>query len=286
MLIADVIVRATEQLQVAVAALEKNKNGTVLNACVQVKRLEEEGDTLYHEWLGRLFEGAARRADRDQVEGDLRQPGEDAGRHRGRRQRARIDLHQARVSMPHDVAVRPGDRRWSRWSSTSSTGSTTAPTPSPRWSRPGCSRPGVAVVWAAVFNFAAAFVVGTAVAKTIGKGLIEPVGGRSRTSSSARCSARSSGTSSPGTSACRARRATRSWAAWAARRSPRRGSPPCSSPAGSSRSSFIFISPLLGMALALMLTVALSWLLKSAPAGPGGPGVPPAPAACRRRSTR
>jgi len=52
-----VIVRATEQLQVAVAALEKNKNGTVLNACVQIKRLEEEGDTLYHEWLGRLFEG-------------------------------------------------------------------------------------------------------------------------------------------------------------------------------------------------------------------------------------
>jgi PiT family inorganic phosphate transporter len=35
-------------------------------------------------------------------------------------------------------------------------------------------RPGVAGVWAAVFNFAAAFVVGTAVAKTIGKGLIEP----------------------------------------------------------------------------------------------------------------
>ena len=29
-------------------------------------------------------------------------------------------------------------------------------------------------MWAAVFNFAAAFVVGTAVAKTIGKGLIEP----------------------------------------------------------------------------------------------------------------
>ena len=42
----------------AVAALEKNKNGTVLNACVQIKRLEEEGDTLYHEWLGRLFEGS------------------------------------------------------------------------------------------------------------------------------------------------------------------------------------------------------------------------------------
>jgi uncharacterized protein len=56
-LIADVIIRASEQLQVAVQSLEKNKAGVVLEACVQVKRLEEEGDSLYHEWLGRLFEG-------------------------------------------------------------------------------------------------------------------------------------------------------------------------------------------------------------------------------------
>jgi PiT family inorganic phosphate transporter len=34
--------------------------------------------------------------------------------------------------------------------------------------------PRVAVAWAASFNFLAAFVVGTAVAKTISKGLIEP----------------------------------------------------------------------------------------------------------------
>ena len=34
--------------------------------------------------------------------------------------------------------------------------------------------PGVAVIWAAFFNFIAAFVVGTAVAKTIGKGLLDP----------------------------------------------------------------------------------------------------------------
>ena len=33
--------------------------------------------------------------------------------------------------------------------------------------------PGVAVFWAAFFNFIAAFTVGTAVAKTIGKGLID-----------------------------------------------------------------------------------------------------------------
>ncbi len=57
MLIADVIARATVQLQVAVAALEKNTGRTVLDACVQVKRLEEEGDSLYHQWVGRLFEG-------------------------------------------------------------------------------------------------------------------------------------------------------------------------------------------------------------------------------------
>ncbi|MDX2058663.1 MAG: inorganic phosphate transporter [Gemmatimonadales bacterium] len=34
--------------------------------------------------------------------------------------------------------------------------------------------PGVAVFWAAFFNFVAAFAVGTAVAKTMGKGLIDP----------------------------------------------------------------------------------------------------------------
>jgi uncharacterized protein len=56
-LMADVIGRAVAQLQVGVRALEKNRAGTVLEACVQVKRLEEEGDSLYHEWLGRLFEG-------------------------------------------------------------------------------------------------------------------------------------------------------------------------------------------------------------------------------------
>jgi len=56
-LIAEVIVRAVTQLQAGVAALEKNKGSTVLDACIQVKRLEEEGDSLYHEWMGRLFEG-------------------------------------------------------------------------------------------------------------------------------------------------------------------------------------------------------------------------------------
>jgi uncharacterized protein len=56
-MLSGVVVRATEQLLAAVQGLERNAAGVVLEACVQVKRLEEEGDSLYHEWLGRLFEG-------------------------------------------------------------------------------------------------------------------------------------------------------------------------------------------------------------------------------------
>lgn len=55
-LLANVIRRACEQLLVAVSGLRKNQ-GVVLPACIQVKRLEEEGDSLYHEWLGRAFQG-------------------------------------------------------------------------------------------------------------------------------------------------------------------------------------------------------------------------------------
>jgi inorganic phosphate transporter, PiT family len=36
--------------------------------------------------------------------------------------------------------------------------------------------PGQAVIWAAFFNFAAAFLVGTHVAKTVGKGMVDPSG--------------------------------------------------------------------------------------------------------------
>lgn len=36
--------------------------------------------------------------------------------------------------------------------------------------------PGQAVIWAAFFNFVAAFTVGTHVAKTVGKGMVDPVG--------------------------------------------------------------------------------------------------------------
>jgi uncharacterized protein len=57
-LMADVVLRATQQLLVAVVGLEKNKDRVVLDACAQVKRLEEEGDSVYHEWVARLFDGS------------------------------------------------------------------------------------------------------------------------------------------------------------------------------------------------------------------------------------
>lgn len=57
-LLADVVYRATRELLLAVQALEMNKDKNVLDACAKVKRLEEEGDSLYHEWVGRLFDGS------------------------------------------------------------------------------------------------------------------------------------------------------------------------------------------------------------------------------------
>ena len=56
-LLANVIRRASEQLLIAVKGLGSTKDGVVLPACIAVKRLEEEGDSLYHDWLGKAFEG-------------------------------------------------------------------------------------------------------------------------------------------------------------------------------------------------------------------------------------
>ena len=69
--------------------------------------------------------------------------------------------------------------------------------------------PRIALIMAAVMNFVGAFL-GTAVAHTVGKGIIEaPTGAHGLVVVlRRRCSARSSGTWSPGTSACRPRRRT------------------------------------------------------------------------------
>lgn len=57
-LMAEVIERINERLLTAVRALARDRPSEVFEACIMVKRLEEEGDSLYHEWLGKLFEGS------------------------------------------------------------------------------------------------------------------------------------------------------------------------------------------------------------------------------------
>ncbi len=59
LILSEVVHRATVEVLRAVEALEKGPPATVLGACRDIKRLEEEGDALYHEWLGRLFEPGA-----------------------------------------------------------------------------------------------------------------------------------------------------------------------------------------------------------------------------------
>ncbi len=127
--------------------------------------------------------------------------------------------------------------------------------------------PGLAVLWAAFFNFVAAFVVGTAVAKTIGQGLIDIsvvdpnvilgglIGaiawdlvtwylGLPSSSSHALLGGYA------GAAIAKAGFGALILSGWIL------------------PVAFIVISPVLGMTIALGLTVGLSWLLKSAPAGP------------------
>ncbi len=53
--LADIIVKQSEELTKAVSLL--GKNGSVLNHCVEVNRLENEADQVSREAIGRLFEG-------------------------------------------------------------------------------------------------------------------------------------------------------------------------------------------------------------------------------------
>jgi PiT family inorganic phosphate transporter len=127
--------------------------------------------------------------------------------------------------------------------------------------------PSVAVVWAAFFNFVAAFVVGTAVAKTIGKGLIDPSvvdptvvlagligaigwnlitwwGGLPSSSSHALLGGYG------GAAVAKAGIGALIAAGWV------------------KPIVFILLSPLIGMAAALFLTIGLAWSLHRLPAAP------------------
>ncbi|HRZ09479.1 MAG TPA: inorganic phosphate transporter [Gemmatimonadales bacterium] len=127
--------------------------------------------------------------------------------------------------------------------------------------------PGVAVFWAASFNFIAAFVVGTAVAKTIGKGLIHP-------------SVVDPNVVLAGLLGAIAWNLVTWWLGLPSSSSHALlggygGAAVAKAGAGALIASgwikpilFIVISPVLGMGLALGLTVALSWGLRHKSPGP------------------
>ena len=54
--LAEVIHRTTIQVLTAVEALQTDNTAAILAACRQIKGLEEEGDAMYYQWLGKLFE--------------------------------------------------------------------------------------------------------------------------------------------------------------------------------------------------------------------------------------
>ena len=55
-LLSEVIHRTAVQVLTAVEALQTEDTASILTACRQIKGLEEEGDAMYYQWLGKLFE--------------------------------------------------------------------------------------------------------------------------------------------------------------------------------------------------------------------------------------
>jgi predicted phosphate transport protein (TIGR00153 family) len=58
-LIAEVVHRMVLEVVRAVKALEDERHAEVLASCRTIRKLEEEGDALYQEWLSRLFDNGA-----------------------------------------------------------------------------------------------------------------------------------------------------------------------------------------------------------------------------------
>src|SRR5712691_1271713 len=209
---------------------------------------------------GAAVRAGAGRARGDQVEGDLRQPRADTGRGGRRRQRARVDHLEARLmasSVWFVLAVVLIALAFDFSNGFHDAANSIATVVSTR-----VLSPTAAVVWAAVFNFIGAFAIGTAVAQTIAKGIVNPdimdahvalgallgaiswnlitwYGGLPSSSSHALMG----GLAGAGISK----------AGFGALVLPGKWL---------STILFIVVAPLMGLALALLLTVALSWALR------------------------
>ncbi len=55
LLLAEVVHRMSVEVVAAVRTMEKGPAAVTLQSCREIKRLEEEGDGIYHQWLARLF---------------------------------------------------------------------------------------------------------------------------------------------------------------------------------------------------------------------------------------
>jgi predicted phosphate transport protein (TIGR00153 family) len=55
LLLAEVVHRMSVEVLAAVRTMERGPAAVTLGSCREIKRLEEEGDGIYHQWLARLF---------------------------------------------------------------------------------------------------------------------------------------------------------------------------------------------------------------------------------------
>ena len=167
--LARLVATSCAQVVIAMKALERRHG--VAEPAVEINRLENEADRAHQNAVRRLFEEEQNPIVDHQVEGDPRLP---RGRHRslrGRRQRARRRRRQARLTPRMDanllavVALIVVALVFDYINGFHDAANSIATVVSTR-----VLTPGKAVVWAAFFNFVAAFTFGTAVAKTVGVG--------------------------------------------------------------------------------------------------------------------
>ena len=163
--LAQIITASAEQVRAAMKTLEQKK-GVVVDHAIEINRLENEADRMHQEAVMRLFDEERDPIVGDEVEGGARLP---RGGHRplrGRRQRARRRRRQVRVAalmfwvVVVIIAVALFFDYVNGFHDAANSIATVVST--------RVLTPGKAVIWAAFFNFVAAFTFGTAVATTIG----------------------------------------------------------------------------------------------------------------------
>ena len=128
--------------------------------------------------------------------------------------------------------------------------------------------PRLAVLWAAFFNFVAAFVFGVHVANTIGKGIVDPAGHLSSHAARHPCRRHRLDLAVHPLWACRSASRTPWSAPWWGPASPRAVSARCSCPVCSEIALFIALAPLIGFGLGALLMVAVLWICRRSAPGP------------------